>query len=360
MSSVVVPPEAPAPPPGPAEPGFEPVPDAGAAAPQQLLGTLGRPTPSSVARRSAEDGAPPIVSRLGHITLGLWFPAFRSLASRVPPEALAALSVRTVERAIWARRSVRQAVLANMAAVLERPPGDERVEAAAREMLAHHSRTWIDLLRYTGRPPADPTTLVARQEGTHHLLAARRGGRGAILLTGHVGNFELGGLFLRAVGLPVAVVYQPDPSPVVERHRARARDQIGVRSLPVTSPLAFVSVLRSLEENVFVAIQGDRDYAGTGLRLPFLGRSASFPVGPFKLAGASGAPVLPVFVLREPDGRYRTVVEEPIPVAHPRSHQAREEAEREALERFVSVLARTIRAHPTQWYCFTKFWEPLG
>lgn len=301
--------------------------------------------------------AAPIVSRVTHATFGLWFPFFRWLVTRFPPDWVARLAAATAERAIWAREPVREAILENHAALLGLPPFRREVEESARAMLGHHSRSWIDLLRFSARPPTDLDGLVPERVGTGHLVAARDAGRGAILLTAHVGNFEIGGFFLRAVGLKVAVVYLPDPSPVVERDRAAARERLGIRSLPVTSELSAVKILRSLEEGYFVAIQGDRDYAGTGRTLPFLGRNVSFPVGPFRIAAAAGVPLLPVFVLRGEGGTYRTVVEPPIRVAAARREE-REEAERAAMSDFVAVLERTVRAHGEQWYMFSRFWEP--
>ncbi len=299
-----------------------------------------------------------IVSTLSGLTFGLWFPPFRWLARTVPPVFLARLATPTVERAVWRRDHVREAILANTAAILGRRPGERCVEETAEAMLASHSRLWIDLLRYAEVRPEEAPALVARTEGTERLLAAREAGKGAILLTAHVGNFELGGLFLRQLGLEVAVVYAPDPSPAVERHRAGAREAMGVRGIQVTtSALASISVLRALEENVFVAMQGDRDYSGTGRRLPFLGATASFPIGPFLLAASSGAPLLPVFVLQEPDGRYRTVVEPPIRVAAAPSRKERDAVLTDAMRAFVGILERTIRENPTQWYRFTPFWE---
>ena len=103
-------------------------------------------------------------------------------------------------------------------------------------------------------------------------------------------------------------------------------------------------------------MQGDRDVSGTGRTLPFFGRSASFPVGPFRLAPVSGAPIFPVFVLQEDDGRYRTIVEEPIRVPNARGEEG-EAAVTAALARFVASMERTIRAYPTQWYLFTRFWD---
>lgn len=297
-----------------------------------------------------------IVSRLSGLTFGLWFPTFRWLARTVSPEFLQNLATPTVERVVWEREHVREAILENTARILGLPPEHADVEETARQMLRNHSRLWIDLLRHARGGSGSARELVSRTDGTEQLLDARSAGRGAILLTAHVGNYELGGLFLKELGLDVAVVYAPDPSPAVERHRAEAREAIGVRGIPVTSsPLSSVSVLRALEANAFVAIQGDLDYAGTGRRLPFFGAEAAFPVGPFHLAAASGAPVLPVFVLQERDGRYRTVVDPPIRVAEPPHRRDRESVLLEAMRRFVAVLERTIREHPTQWYRFTPF-----
>ena len=312
------------------------------------------PQPHAPGRRL---DAPPIVSNVAHAAFGLWFPFFRWLVAHVPPEWVARLAAATAERAIWAREPVREAVLENHAAVLGLPPWRREVEESARAMLSHHSRSWIDLLRFSVRPPTDLDALVPRRVGTEHLVAARDAGRGAILLTAHVGNFEIGGFFLREVGLKVAVVYLPDPSPVVERDRRAAREHLGIRSIPITSELSAVKVLRSLEEGYFVAIQGDRDYAGNGRKLPFLGREVSFPVGPYRLAAAAAVPLLPVFVLREPAGTYRTVVEAPLRVASA-SRGEREAVEGAALSAFVSLLERTIREYGEQWYTFSRFWEP--
>jgi lauroyl/myristoyl acyltransferase len=300
---------------------------------------------------------PTIVSRFANVTLGLWFPLFRWLARTIPTLWLARLAKATVERAIWGRHHVREAILDNFAAVLGLPRDARAVEAAGREMVSCHSRMWIDFMRYSGRRDVDAPALLASHAGDESLVAASREGNGAILLTAHVGNFELGALFLAQLGLKVAVVYVPDPSPVVERHRGDARRMLGVRGLPIdTSPFAFLPVRKALEGNLCVAIQGDRDVSGTGRRMPFFGKTASFPVGPFRLAQTSGAPIFPVFVLQEQDGRYRTVVEEAIRVPKARGEEG-EAAVIAALAHFIATMERTIREYPTQWYLFTRFWD---
>ncbi len=300
---------------------------------------------------------PTIVSNLAHTTFGLWFPFFRWLARTLPPAFVARIANVTVERVIWARDSVREAILDNFSAVLGLPRHAREVGRAGREMVSRHSRMWIDLLRHSGRSDVDPASLLAARSGDERLVTASGEGRGAILLTAHVGNFELGGLFLAQLGLKVAVVYVPDPSPVVETHREDARKMLGVTGIPVDrSPFGFLPVLRALEQNMCVAIQGDRDVSGTGRTMPFFGKTASFPIGPFRIAQASGAPIFPVFVLQEDDGRYRTIVEEAIRVPHARGAAA-DEAVVAGLAAFVARMEATIRAYPTQWYRFARFWE---
>ena len=307
---------------------------------------------------SGDQDGKPIVSRLTNITFGLWFPFFRWMARTLPPAWVARLAEATAERAIWEREHVRDAICDNFAQVLGLPATDPRVEAAGREMVSRHSRLWIDLLRYSGRTDIEPSRLLSRRVGDERLVAAHREGRGAILLTAHVGNFELGGLFLRQLGLTTYAVYAPDPSPVIEAHREGARRSLGVTGIPVTtSPFAFVPILKALRGNGCVAMQGDRDISGTGRLMPFFGKTASFPVGPFRLAETSGAPIFPVFVLQEEDGRYRTVVEEPIRIPRIRDKAKEEAALTEAMEKFVAILSRTIRENATQWYHFTRFWE---
>ncbi|MGE5346805.1 MAG: lysophospholipid acyltransferase family protein [Acidithiobacillales bacterium] len=307
-----------------------------------------------------EPTRPAVVTPAVHATFGLWFPFFRWMARAIPTEWVARLAAATAERAIWERETLREAILENVAAVLGLPVGDRRVEEVGRAMVTSHSRLWIDLLRCTSRTDVEPLALLTSRSGHERLVEAARQGTGAILLTAHVGNFELGGLFLRDFGATTAVAYVPDPSPVIERHRAEARRRIGVEGIPVTSsPFAFVPLLRALHEGRFVAMQGDRDVSGTGRVLPFFGRTASFPVGPFRLAAIAGTPVFPVFVLMEPDGRYRTVVEAPIHVGLAAGSRTEpdEAALQDAMERWVSILSRVIRENPTQWYLFRRFWE---
>jgi lauroyl/myristoyl acyltransferase len=111
--------------------------------------------------------------------------------------------------------------------------------------------------------------------------------------------------------------------------------------------LPLVSALR---RNEVVALQGDRALGGRGDRLrPFFGAPAPFPLGPFVLARAAGAPVLPAFCLLRADRRYTIAIGEPWTV--PAGGEAG------ALTRWVCVLEAMVRRHPTQWFNFYDVWR---
>lgn len=301
-----------------------------------------------------------IVSSVTNATFGLWFPFFRFMCRTLPPVWVARLAEATAERAIWERESVREAILENFSRVLNRPVDDREVAEAGRAMVSRHSRFWIDLLRYSGRTAEETAGLLSERSGDEELLAAHRRGNGAILLTAHVGNFELGGIFLRQIGLKDNyAVYAPDPSPVIEEHRERARRNLGVIGIPVTrSPFSFLPIIRALKENGIVAMQGDRDVSGTGKEFLFFGEMTSFPIGPFRIASLSDAPIFPAYVLADADDiHYRSVIDPPIRVAQGNDAAERDRAIHDAMQSFVTGLEAMIRKHPTQWYHFRRFWE---
>jgi KDO2-lipid IV(A) lauroyltransferase len=203
--------------------------------------------------------------------------------------------------------------------------------------------------------PEEASKLIESVIGFSHLVEARMRGKGVVLLTGHLGNWEIGGFMLAQIRQPIHVVLVPDRFPGVERVRHRLHSRAGVTEIPVDRTIApTLSVLRALEGNAVVAMQGDRDFDNTGVAAPFFGRDAYFPRGPLRVAMATGAVVLPSFIVRVPDGRYRAIIEEPLEIE---TSGSRDDALRVNLSRYLAVLERYVREYPDQWYCFYPFWD---
>jgi len=251
------------------------------------------------------------VRALGSATSHVWFPGTLWFARHVPRRISLPLA-RSIGGAYFRMRpKYLSAIRSNLARILGEEESAPRVRATAEEMVRGHSMSWFDFLHFANRPP----------EGKQ----------------------------------PIHVVLVPDIFPGVERERQRLHARAGVTEIPIdNTPIPTLAVMRALEKNGIVAMQGDRDFNNTGVSVPFFAKDAWFPRGPFRVAMATGAEVLPAFILRTEDGRYRAIIEEPLEIERGGD---RDEALRANLARYVAILERYVGAHPEQWYCFYPFWD---
>jgi KDO2-lipid IV(A) lauroyltransferase len=297
----------------------------------------------------------PVARAIASATSRVWFPATLAFTRNLPRRsmhrggrALAALYYRLRPKYLRAART-------NLAVILGAPEDSSEVRRLAFEMVVSHFSAWVDFLHFATRPPEDAARLVEGVSGYSNIVEGRLAGKGVLLLTAHLGNWEVGGLMLAQVKQPIHVVLVPDIFPGVERERRRLHARCGVTEIRVDrSFVPTLSVLRALRSNGIVAMQGDRDFDNTGVAAPFFGREAYFPRGPLRVAMASGAIVLPAFIVRLPDGRYRAIVEGPLPIE---TAGDRDAAMRTNVQRYVAILERYVRQYPEQWYCFYPFWD---
>jgi KDO2-lipid IV(A) lauroyltransferase len=249
-----------------------------------------------------------------------------------------------------------EAILGNTAQMMGLKPSSTKVERVAREMVRQHARAWVDFFFFGQRPVEEALSQFADLEGLDHLDTVLNEGRGAILLTAHAGNFELGGLLLRARNLKVHAVYKPDRFEAVERLRENMRRQGGVVGIPVDgvgfSTLPLVKLLR---EGALVGMQGDRDFSLNGVPMPFFGREVPFPRGPWELAAMTGAPIVTSFFYTDEERRFHAHFGKPIYIQGKRGE--RMTAIEAGMQHYVTDLESLIRRHPSQWYCFYPFWD---
>jgi len=243
------------------------------------------------------------------------------------------------------RENVRQ----NLRRVLRGVDGPS-LDAAVARTFRKFALCFADLLTLNRAPGARLDRYFEGAEGEEHLAAAAAPERGLIVATAHLGNWELGGRILAAKwGRPTHVVLSAEEDPSVEAFLRR--DGHGVRFVTREAPTASLALLAALRRNEIVAVQGDRATGGRAdVRLPFFGDAAAFPLGPFLLARASGAPVLPAFCVLGEAETYRIFLEPPIWVGAG--------GEETGLRRLVTVLQRYVAAYPDQWFNFFDFWGP--
>jgi lauroyl/myristoyl acyltransferase len=233
----------------------------------------------------------------------------------------------------------------------------EQLERRALSTLRAYARDVIDFLRALQTSGRETASLFeTRQEDMDlfHRLRARN--RGIILVTGHYGNWEIGGVFMRrVVDFPLTVVAMAEASEEVNRIRHDIRESLGVDTIEVRKSFdTALQIRRRLSQNGIVAMLMDRHLGRDRVEVSFLGRRAWFLGTPALMSYLSEAPLLPCFIERHGPGRFTVQPGEPIFVSRDRP---RDEAIRVATQRFAAQLEARVRACPHQWYQFYPYWK---
>jgi lauroyl/myristoyl acyltransferase len=241
------------------------------------------------------------------------------------------------------RRAIREALALITGA--SAAPLDELTAGVFRDF----AMCFADLVSSNRRSAGRLSSLVGSVTGAEHF---ERTSRGLVSVTAHVGNWELAGrLLANRLARRIHVVVSPEEAP--ELGRWVRRDGDGMRFVPRAHPTIGVELLVALRRGEVVALQGDRALGGGGdVWIPFFGRPAPFPLGPFLLARAAGAPIVPAFCVL--DHRYRYAVKIAPPITVDRGE------EEHAARAWVAVLEGVVRDHPTQWFNFFDVWNPFG
>ena len=174
------------------------------------------------------------------------------------------------------------------------------------------------------------------------------GGEAAVFVTAHLANWELSGLALTQLGVPLSVVYAPQSNPRVDALLQRYRHALGCRFVPKTDSIrTLVGMLRA-GRSVGLLSDQRTDF---GEQLPFFGRPAMTAISPAWLALRQGRPLIPVRVERRGHGRYRVRVLAPL---------AGEPATRAGIialsARLNALFESWIREQPGQWLCMRRRW----
>ncbi len=179
-----------------------------------------------------------------------------------------------------------------------------------------------------------------------------RRGRGVILLTAHLGNWELGGMVISQLGYSLLTVALAHKSPKVDRFFNDKRESKGMEVLPLGK--AAKGCLRGLRHNRLLALVGDRDFTDKGRVTDFFGKPAILPEGAAVLSLQTGAVIIPGFMLRNKDDSFSLIFEKPLEF---NLSMNRDNDLNNIISKYKSVFEEYIRAYPDQWYMFRRFWK---
>lgn len=252
-------------------------------------------------------------------------------------------------------RRHRRVALANLAAAFPRKSPQENDELV-RRVFAHFGRHVFELLKFASLTPAQLLERI-EFEGEEYAHEAYRQGRGTLFVTGHFGFWEINALAHGAAHYPIGVLARPLDNPHLHTLLENLRCSTGNHVIYRRGALR--RVMRALAANEGVAILIDQHIqAPDAVTVNFFDRPASTTLALAVLALRTGAPVIPVFALPLPDGRFRCIFEHPV---DPPSEDS-PEAIREFTQRCTDVLEMYVRKYPHMWLWMHRRWRdvPVG
>jgi len=242
----------------------------------------------------------------------------------------------------------RRALLGNVAVIF---PGSSSLQNHLRAFrtLLNFARTITDAANFKLNKAEFDYEIVGLE-----LLDQLGAARGAIVLTAHMGNYDLGAaLFAQKFNRQIQMVRAPEPDAQTASHLNESLEQSGAGSVKVAyksgDALLSLDLLNTLRQGEIVSIQGDRVIEGVAsARGQLFGRPVQIPSGPFSLAQVAQVPIFPLFIVRAGHYRYQIITRQPIVVT--RSASSREEDIGPAVTTWCRILEETIAQHWDQWF----------
>jgi Kdo2-lipid IVA lauroyltransferase/acyltransferase len=246
----------------------------------------------------------------------------------------------------------RRVVERQLAAAFPEWPG-ERVAATARAAYAHLGRVMTEAMLLPSAKPGRVLDLFEPEAfGWDVLQEALAEGKGVIAIAGHIGNWELGGAYLAARGVPVDAIARHMANPLADQWITDTRTRVGMQV--VYDDQAVRRTTRALKEGRLVAFLADQGVKGLASTfVPFFGRPAKTPRGPAVFALRFGAPMVLVVPYREPSGRYRMSLER-IPLVSTGDREADIDT---MVATWTRMLEGWVRRIPEQYFWHHQRWR---
>ena len=269
------------------------------------------------------------------------------------PRPVALALARMVGRlAFWVTRREREKTLAHLANAFVEEKTSPEILKLAKGVFVHYAQVAVDVLRFPRLTLEEIDRLVQWDDQLGIFDEALSKGKGVILLTAHLGNWEMMGAFFCLHGYPGVVVARRIYYEKFNEVLLKMRSKTPLKTIyQDASPREY---LKALHQNQILGILADQDVDRMdGIFVPFFGHPAYTLTSPVRLALATGAPLIPAFMVREGD-HYRLLVEQPIYVDMGIN---KEETIRRYTERWSQIVEAKVREFPDQWIWMHPRWR---
>jgi len=293
---------------------------------------------------------------LGDFLLNALLTSSLPIFRRLSPKGLAFISKIIGTIVFTFVKKYRERVIRNLSLAFGKEKNMDEIKRLAREVFFHFTLTPLEVV-YTmaNTLPLERFILKIKIKGKEHLEVAMAKKKGVIALGGHLGAFTLLGSRLAAEGYPVNIMINQENFPKLWKRLNAHQAITGQKILPPkpTTP-SIKKSLNSLRRNEILYLIADEQQRRGGLPVPFFGQIAYTPPGPAIFSIKTGAPILPMFVLRENRIQWTLVIGHPIEI----EKTSDEKKDIETLTaKFTKVIEDSIRQTPSQWSWLNRRWK---
>jgi len=253
-------------------------------------------------------------------------------------------------------KKYRGRVIGNLSFAFGNEKDSKEIRRLAKEIFYHFTLTPLETLYLAANGiPFDRFLLNIRIEGKEHLDAALARGKGVIALGAHLGSFTLLGTRLAIEGYPFNLIVNVGRFRKLWGRLAYYQGIVGQQTIPLKPISASVKKsLNCLHRNEILYIVADEQQRRGGLPVPFFGQVAYTPPGPAIFSLKTGAPILPMFVLRDDELNRTLVIKSPLQFE--RTKDEKKDIER-LTNQFTKTIEETVRQYPSQWAWLNRRWK---
>ena len=245
----------------------------------------------------------------------------------------------------------RRAVMENLKTILRSSSQDGSLKPISRDVFRNFAKYLVDFFRFS-KMDLEYVNKFVKLEGLSNIDEALKYGKGVIMLSAHMGNWELGGFVLGTLGYPINAVVLTHQNEKINNFFKNQRAVGKMKSIEFGASIR--SCYKALKNNELLALLGDRDFSNNGISVDFCGKPVVMPKGPAALSYRTGALIVPCFITRNRDDTFTFVFEKPV---LPDVTGDEDGAIKSIMRKYLPLIESYVKRYPGQWYVFRDFWN---
>lgn len=291
-------------------------------------------------------------------TLARWaFYFFSWLFKVLPYTAIKAITGILLAMVYFVLRRMRRAAMSTLEIAFGKEKSHDELTKICKDCFYNAGRGVIELGAFMVRPSLIKETFAFEGDSRANLEAALKEGHGVIGISAHFGNFPMMLLYLAQMGYPTNAIIRPSRDEIIEKHFQASRSRLGLKTVHSYPREACVTQsLKALRDKELLVVLLDQNTGSkSGVYVDFFGQKAGTATGPIIFAMRTGAPLLPIFTLRQGDTDKHTLVIEKHFYLEQKATD--EDTIQYNVQKLTNIIEGYIRKYPHEWGWMHRRWK---